>query len=206
MSGSFGWMPFITVNAYNVWYLISFKSDWLGGNHDTIQFSGFSLRIISLIIFSAYVLLVMYQLSKKTNSETIVLAASSIAFAFFILPTQIHERYLFYFFPLFAMIALLNTRYLVIYIISTIVHLANLMMVLHYGGPQDSIFYPIQLILDGLIRIFSFNTIAIAIAVIHVILFVYLTKIGIGKEFIKNIKSDFLRIKSILKKGVNKIC
>lgn len=195
MTRSYGWFSFVTVNAYNLWYLFFPQKDWYGEMPDTAIYFGVSLRTIGRLMFLVYVLLVMYQLYKKTDEEQIVLAASSVAFAFFILPTQIHERYLFFFFPLFAIIALKKVRYAVIYTSLAIVHLLNLMMVSHFSGPIDSIFYPIQIFLDGLVEQFSFTKVAWVIAFIHVILFVYFSHIGIFRGISKNVQQDLSRLK-----------
>lgn len=196
---------FVTVNAYNLWRLLQEKFIFLGGMDDVV-FLGITIQEIGLIFFAIYALLVMYQIFKNNNQYSTLLAVSSLIFAFFMLPTRIHERYFFYFFAFGAMIAVMNWRYLVMYIILMFTHLFNLMMVLHYGGPHYSIFYPIQLFLDWLIKLSSFNSVATTIALINVVAFVYFSWTGIFKGLSRNIKEDLTRLKPRLCQLTRDLC
>ncbi len=197
---------FITVNAYNLWYFVTSQSDSLKGAFDNLLVFKFSIQTIGTSLFFIYALLVIYQLSKKFNKTHVFLAASSLAFAFFMLATRIHERYFFYFFAFGAMIAVMNWRYSVMYLILMFTHLFNLMMVLQYGGPHYSIFYPIQLFLDWLIKLSSFNSVATTIALINVVTFVYFSWTGIFKGLGRNIKDDLTRLKPILCQLTRDLC
>ncbi len=197
---------FITVNAYNFWYFVASQSDSLKGALDNLLVFKFSVQTIGTSLFFIYALLVVYQLSKNFNKTYVFLAASSLAFAFFMLATRIHERYLFYFFPFFAFVAVTKRRYLVLYITLMFTYLFNLMMVLHYGGPHYNIFYPIQLFLDWLIKLSSFNSIATTIALINVIAFIYFSWTGIFKGLVKNLKKDFLRLKPLFGQLIRTLC
>ena len=142
-------------------------------------------------------MIVIYQLIKKHDTNNIILASAGMAFAFFMLPTQIHERYLFPFFALFVLIALNNKKYLWMYIILTITYLLNLMMILPFY--RSGIFHLIQIFLNISHNLFSFTRVAIVIAVVNVLTFIYFNKIGIFNNLLHNLKNDFLRLKKYIK-------
>jgi Gpi18-like mannosyltransferase len=205
--GSVDRHPFVTANAYNIWYLISprIPTNWMEGLNDSFQVLGFSLKFIGLALLGIYTILVLYQLFKKCDKDNIILAAASMAFAFFMLPTQIHDRYLFPFFALFILIVFNNKKYLLIYIFSSITYLFNLMMVLPIIYKNNLILYLIQEFLVILVHKFTFISVAIAIALANIIIFTYFSKVGIFNNLFENLKTDFFNIKSyIFKKNENK--
>jgi hypothetical protein len=90
--GSVGRFPQLTAGAYNLWYLVT----WGAGGHDTGQgIGGLSFRAIGLLLVAGVALLVGVVLLRRADGPTRVQGAAVLALAFFALPTQIHERYLF---------------------------------------------------------------------------------------------------------------
>jgi len=193
---SVGYAPFVTANAYNVWFLISPRKpvDWLTTLRDTTVVGGITLRSLSLGLLAAYLILVLYQLLKRGK---IVLAAASLTCAFFIIPTEIHERYLFPFFPLMAILAADKKKYLRIFILLSITYLANLMMAFPFSGIKHPIFHPVQTILNAIFELdkLSFIGLACAIAALNVIVFAYFSRTGILKNVGRNIISDVKHLK-----------
>jgi Gpi18-like mannosyltransferase len=92
--GAYNEFKFTSVNAFNIWGLIGFyKPD---GN----------LFILGWGLFGAFVVSVLYVLYKRFNASDeslIIFCAFMILLGFFMLPTRIHERYLF---PTISMLAL----------------------------------------------------------------------------------------------------
>lgn len=86
-----GRFPRATSGAYNLWYL------WLGpGPHDSVAvLGGLSARLVGLGLLAGAVLLIGWALVLRPDPPTRLRAAALIGLAFFCLPTQIHERYLF---------------------------------------------------------------------------------------------------------------
>jgi len=87
--------PFTTVNAFNLWALYGL---WNGDA---------KLFIIGWAMFGAFAVFTMYWLAKRfhVSGESVAFfCAFMLFFAFFMLPTQIHERYLF---PAISMLALM---------------------------------------------------------------------------------------------------
>jgi Gpi18-like mannosyltransferase len=87
---------YTSINAFNLWGLIS--GMWVPDGN---------LYIVGWALFAAFAAFTLYILNKrfKTSSEFMaVYAAFMLLFAFFMLPTRIHERYLF---PAISMLALM---------------------------------------------------------------------------------------------------
>jgi Gpi18-like mannosyltransferase len=91
-AGSVGRFPQLTNRAYNLWYLVT-----LGASGSDVG-SGlglFSLRLVGMLLMGCAALLVCVALLYRWDAPTRALGAAILALAFFTLPTQIHERYLF---------------------------------------------------------------------------------------------------------------
>jgi Gpi18-like mannosyltransferase len=94
--GAYGGYPFTTINAFNVW---GFGGMW--GQDTQVTF------LLGWTMFAAVAAFALYFVHRRYDSagEPVVLfAAFLLFFAFFMLPTRIHERYLF---PAMAMLALM---------------------------------------------------------------------------------------------------
>ena len=88
--------PYTSINAFNLWALVS--GMWVSDGN---------LYIVGWALFAAFAGFTLYFLNKrfKTSSEFLsVYAAFMLLFAFFMLPTRIHERYLF---PAISVLALM---------------------------------------------------------------------------------------------------
>ncbi len=93
--GAYGTYAFTSVNAFNLWGLYGL---WIP---DGI------LNIVGWILFGAltiFVLFILHRRFRVSSDFLIVFAAFMLLFGFFMLPTRIHERYLF---PSISMLALL---------------------------------------------------------------------------------------------------
>jgi Gpi18-like mannosyltransferase len=94
--GAYGGYPYTTLNAFNLW---GFGGMWVSDT--TFTFA------LGWAMFAAATAFTLYLVHKRfdANKEMIVLFAAFILFfSFFMLPTRIHERYLF---PAFAFLALM---------------------------------------------------------------------------------------------------
>jgi len=172
--------PYITMNAYNFWHLFNpvTNNDFRKGIIDNTELLGLvSHKLIGLILLGVYCIFILYYLHKKNNQNSILIASSAMVFAFFILPTQIHERYLFPFFALFSLIYFKNKDLKYIYIILSVTFFLNLLYVLPFHYPLLS---PLS-ILNILKEIF-YNTKIIAL--MNVLIFIYF--ISFIKQSIKN--------------------
>jgi Gpi18-like mannosyltransferase len=93
--GGYNAYHFTTVNAFNLWALYGL---WVGDG---------KFFIPGLVMFGAFDVFTMYWLHKRfhvSDELLTVFCAFMLFFAFFMLPTRIHERYLF---PAISMLALM---------------------------------------------------------------------------------------------------
>jgi Gpi18-like mannosyltransferase len=127
--------PYTSLNAFNIWAFGGFwKSD-----AQTLLFSDlFKIGWITFGILAAFSLYRLYRISQRlektsrTYEISVFFTAFVLLFGFFMLPTRIHERYLF---PVFSVLAVMlpfarETRPL--YGILTFTYLANLAYVLPF--------------------------------------------------------------------------
>jgi dolichyl-phosphate-mannose-protein mannosyltransferase len=99
--GAYGGYQVTTANAFNLWAL--------GGlwRPDTQGFLFLNLYTIGWIMFGALVVFALYVLHKRLDASgelLILFSAFILFFGFFMLPTRIHERYLF---PALSVLALM---------------------------------------------------------------------------------------------------
>lgn len=89
-----GHHPILTANAHNLWWLL--KPNEIDYPDTGAVFPNelpwLSYRILSLALFGFFYVLACFKLWRAPNSRAWLLAAFA-AFAFFILPTEIHENY-----------------------------------------------------------------------------------------------------------------
>ena len=93
--GAYGGYAFTSINAFNLWGLYGL---WVPDG---------VLNIVGWILFGAFTVFVLYFLNKhfKVSGDYLaVFAAFMLLFGFFMLPTRIHERYLF---PAISVLALM---------------------------------------------------------------------------------------------------
>jgi Gpi18-like mannosyltransferase/predicted membrane-bound dolichyl-phosphate-mannose-protein mannosyltransferase len=119
MAGTAGGYPWLSVNAYNPWALVGSDGQQplaLGGgwSPDTVAFLGpLPAVVIGGALLVVAFLLGMLRLGWRDDRRSIVLVAIFLALAFFVLPTRVHERYLFPVFGLVPLLAVLDRRWLV---------------------------------------------------------------------------------------------
>ena len=111
--GSVGRFPQVTNRAYNLWRLVT------GGVSQSDLdplIGGFSYRAVGMALLGAVVLLVGLALLRRADGPARAEGAAAIALAFFLLPTQIHERYLFFTLAFLALRAASDRRMLAPYL------------------------------------------------------------------------------------------
>lgn len=103
--GAVGWLPFRQISALNFWYVIDWfdvylrgvPSDWnvRAARIDTRHFLGLTTYLtLSLAAFSGTALLLCVGLWRRATDNNLALASVLVFFAFFLLATEMHERYL----------------------------------------------------------------------------------------------------------------
>ncbi|PFC88812.1 hypothetical protein CN272_08190 [Bacillus anthracis] len=129
-----GTFPTVTVFAMNIWYY-AIGTD--PNTIDTIQIlPHITLKTVGLILLSiAAVLTCLYVFFHRHMSTAVLLkAATFISFAFFMLPTQMHERYAFPALIFVIFLLLYEMKWTGIALGLTLTIFSNIVMVLYAGS------------------------------------------------------------------------
>jgi Gpi18-like mannosyltransferase len=155
--GAYSGYAFTSINAFNLWALFGL---WVPDG---------SLFIVGWVLFGSLAAFTLYVLHKRFNvsGELLVLfSAFVLFFGFFMLPTRIHERYLF---PAISMLALMfpfikKTRAL--YAVLTATLLVNVSYVLYWLNVYVAAGYTYSPNLSG-------DPVVLAVSLINLIAFLY---------------------------------
>ena len=134
---SSGPYSFVSVNAYNLWRLTypeevervyrSAPSD----NNPVPLIPFLSFKDIGLILYGLFTLYILFfKMGKRFDWDVIFYVGFLLFFGFFMLPTRIHERYLFPVFALLIIPAHRDRKLQIIYVILTLTYFINLTHVL----------------------------------------------------------------------------
>ncbi len=134
-----GGYPYITVNAYNPWALLAQDGSGLAatgtwicdmlipGKCDT-SFS--ILGLPALLVGTGLILVAIAAFCvviwRRDDRRTFLVALTVMAIAFFVLPTRVHERYLYPFFALGAVVVAVSPRWAAIYGTLAVANFMNL--------------------------------------------------------------------------------
>jgi Gpi18-like mannosyltransferase len=161
--GAYGNYPYTSLNAFNIW---AFGGMW---KSDTTVFLFTNKNIFGWLIFGALVTLTLYIVYKRVSiSEEMVILFSAflLLFGFFMLPTRIHERYLFPIFSVMSILVPFIKKIRPIYAILSGTYLINLAYVLYYN-------YAALPIADG-------DPVVITVSLINLIVFLYVLVLTLG--------------------------
>ena len=119
MAKTAGGYPYLSVNAYNPWAMIgsdghqplAFGGGW---SSDTVPLLGPipGVLIGTLAARASASRWALARLAWRDDRRSIVLVAIFLALGFFILPTRVHERYMFPIFAFLPLLAVVNRRWL----------------------------------------------------------------------------------------------
>lgn len=127
-----GRYPKLTVDAVNIWWLMT------GGlsNHlsDGILIFGLPLRWIGLGLMSAAIILACRFMMRSNDPDRYWIGAVFLVFSFYLLPTEIHERYLFSIFALLVVLLPRGASWQWLCALLTITYTINVSIVLY--GPH----------------------------------------------------------------------
>jgi hypothetical protein len=122
-AGAVDYYPVRTAEAYNGWYLLDRFDIAVRGipapeaRLDSRPLVGaITFREAGLAAFGAYLLMLLVGLSRRPTRSALVCAAALSFFGFFMLPTQVHQRYLVPAAALLGMTAARSRRRLVLWI------------------------------------------------------------------------------------------
>jgi len=122
-----GTIPVLSANAFNLWWLASAGHGW---QSDTGHFLGFlTPRILGLAMLGTSTLMAVRRVCIDRSRDSIILSASFICFSFFVVCTQMTERYVLAALPLLLLIAPSDRRFSRIYGVLAITIFINLYIV-----------------------------------------------------------------------------
>jgi Gpi18-like mannosyltransferase len=129
--GAYGQYSYTSINAFNLWGLYGL---WVSDVKTTF-FGLVNLDVLGWILFGTFAAFTMYFLNKRfkaSNEFLAIFAAFLLFFAFFMLPTRIHERYLFPAISVLALMFPLIKRARPLYMVLTATLLINEAYVLYW--------------------------------------------------------------------------
>jgi len=125
----------LSLNAFNLWWALHGISSW--NIQDTAQVTGLTYKSLGLVLFAIFEIpAILYLIYKAKKIPEILLVVAYSYLAFFIFPSEIHERYLYPAVALFAIPAILNKNIFWVYLILTATFLSNVFAVLQSVYPQ----------------------------------------------------------------------
>ncbi len=155
-----GGYPWLTVNAYNPWALVSqdgvglaASGQWLcdaittnaaGSSAGTPCQPGMETLIgpfwavaVGGALLLAATVVALAVVARRPDRRTVLVALVVLAFAFFVLPTRVHERYLFPVFALGAVLAAVSLRWRAAYLVASVTTFLNMYVVLTTIYPNN---------------------------------------------------------------------
>lgn len=153
--GAYSGYQYTSINAFNIWGMFGMWMPDSGGL--------FVLGWVLFGFFAALFLFVTYKRFKVSGDGLVFFTASMLFFAFFMLPTRIHERYLFPVLAVLALSFLLYKKSRVIYAALTGTVLAN----------QAYILYWLNVSYPNASPNLTGDPVVLAVSVINFVLFLY---------------------------------
>jgi hypothetical protein len=123
----YGGYPYTSINAFNIWALHGF---WKSDNTKLFFLDFFTVGWLLFVALTAFSLYYLSIEPEKWKENKVIFTAFVLLFGFFMLPTRIHERYLF---PVFSVLTLMMPfirDIKKIYGILSLTYLANQIIVL----------------------------------------------------------------------------
>lgn len=123
--------PYMTVNAYNPWALMPGEGQpslaFGGGWHpdSDVILGGLTAFQVGAVLLASGLALTAAFVAWRDDRRSILLAATFAALVFFVLPTRVHERYLFPITALLPLLAIANRRHLLMLAALSVAALAN---------------------------------------------------------------------------------
>ncbi len=131
-AGAVNYYPYRTAEAYNTWYvldrydvLVRGLSPPLARRDDRAALGPLTYHHLGLLMFGAYTVLLMAVLSRRPTPAVLLWTLGLQLFAFFMLPTQVHQRYIVPAVAFLAVLAPLSPRALVLFLGVTVTATLN---------------------------------------------------------------------------------
>jgi Gpi18-like mannosyltransferase len=137
--------PYLSVNAYNPWALLGAGgtqplASGGGWSSDTVPFLGpLPAVVVGGVMLAAGFAAGFARAIWRDDRRSIVIVTAFLALAFFVLPTRVHERYMFPIFGLLPLLAVVDRRWLwatVVLSIGAFINLHGILTIPLYATPN----------------------------------------------------------------------
>ncbi len=143
-----GGYPILSVNAYNPWALVESDGSGIAANRawvcdvvvpsgqanldcsEALTFGAVPAVVVGTALLLAAVVAISLVIARRPDRRTILVGVAAMALAFFVLPTRVHERYLFPFFAIAAILAAVSVRWRICFVIVGLATFFNMYAVL----------------------------------------------------------------------------
>ena len=142
-----GGYPYLTVNAYNPWALLELIGSGLAANGawvcdivargagsvectDAFMFGPLPALAVGTALLLAVIGAVTVAIARRPDRLTILVGVAVLALAFFVVPTRVHERYLYPLYGLAVVLAAVSWRWRIAYFVVGLATFANMYVVL----------------------------------------------------------------------------
>lgn len=150
--------PTLSMQAWNLWWLPAIHTQPLPDD-TLLSIGGASLgyKNASMLLFGAAALLALAYLRRHRDLTGLLEACAFMAFAFYMLPVSVHERYLYPFFVLAAPVLVMRPRWLLLYAPLSVTFFLNVFIV----GPAYKPFA----------TRFLYSELTVGVAALHTLIF-----------------------------------
>jgi predicted membrane-bound dolichyl-phosphate-mannose-protein mannosyltransferase len=108
---------------------------------DAFMVGPFPAVLVGMALFLVVAAVVVWLVARRPDRLTMLIGLTTLAVAFFVLPTRVHERYLFPFVGIAAILAAVSLRWRLAYVVASVAMLANMyavLVVLYSNNPGIS--------------------------------------------------------------------
>ena len=116
---------------------LSFPGNPADACPDGLFIGAFPAVLVGAVLFLIAASVVLWLVARRPDRLTMLVGLAVLALAFFVLPTRVHERYLFPLAAIGAILAAVSLRWRVAYILSAAATLANMYVVLVHYYPTN---------------------------------------------------------------------
>jgi Gpi18-like mannosyltransferase len=181
--GAVGYYPLRTVEAYNLWYVLDRVDIRLRGlpsgeaRIDTRAIGPLTHRDVGLALLAAWTAFILAGLWRWPGDGGLILAAAFQFFAVFLLPTQMHQRYILPAAVLLALVAPLSRRTRVLFVVLTVTATLNQGLDLGRAVLEQAIVADPSRVADPPAIRMAIRNAATLVALAHLALFVWWTAV-----------------------------
>ena len=182
--GAVGYYPFRTVEAYNLWYVLDRVDIRLRGMEsgearaDTRTLAGpVTHRDAGLALLAAWTLFILAGVWRWPSDGALVLATAFQSFAVFMLPTQMHQRYVLPAAVLLALVAPVSRRARLLFVVLTVTATLNQGLDLGRAVLDHAVAVDASRVADPPAIRMAIRNAATAVALVHVALLAWWTAI-----------------------------